>query len=142
MGLGDNTRAAVIRLGLMEMRSFVKAFHKFSSGTAKPPQTETFMESCGIADLVTTCYGGRNKRVTEAFAKAKGTKTIKQLETEMLNGQKLQGPLTAEEVYKVLKSLNMAESEYPLFVAVYKICYENQPIDSIIACLRCHPAHM
>ena len=29
----------------------------------------------------------------------------------MLNGQKLQGPQTAAEVYKVLKTLNIAETE-------------------------------
>jgi len=142
LGYGDNTRAAVIRLGLMEMIKFAKQFHSLANLPGPPPQIATFLESCGVADLVTTCYGGRNKRVSEAYAKAGGEKSLKELEAEMLNGQKLQGPQTAEEVYKVLKSLNLSEKEYPLFVAVYKICYEGKPMSSFIECLQDHPEHM
>lgn len=37
------------------------------------------------------------------------TQSIEQLEAEMLNGQKLQGPLAALEVHKLLKEVNHEE---------------------------------
>lgn len=49
--------------------------------------------------------GGRNRKVSEAFVTS--GKSIKELETEMLNGQKLQGPITAEEVNFMLKNKGM-----------------------------------
>jgi len=102
LGYGDNTKAAVIRLGLMEMIKFAEIFYPGS-------QLSTFFESCGVADLITTCYGGRNRRVSEAFVKTK--KSIAELEKEMLNGQQLQGPPTAEEVNFMLKNKDM-EAKY------------------------------
>lgn len=51
--------------------------------------------------------GGRNRRVAEAFVKT--GKTIVELEIEMLNGQKLQGPPTAEEVNYMLKNKGLED---------------------------------
>ncbi|XP_030065864.1 glycerol-3-phosphate dehydrogenase 1-like protein [Microcaecilia unicolor] len=133
LGFGDNTKAAVIRLGLMEMVAFAKLFCK------GPVATGTFLESCGVADLITTCYGGRNRKVSEAFVKT--GKSIEELENEMLNGQKLQGPQASAEVYKILKQKNMVD-KFPLFVAVYQTCYEGKPVKEFISCLQNHPEHI
>ncbi|XP_020772776.2 glycerol-3-phosphate dehydrogenase [NAD(+)], cytoplasmic-like [Boleophthalmus pectinirostris] len=133
LGFGDNTKAAVIRLGLMEMVAFARMFCKgeVSSGT--------FLESCGVADLVTTCYGGRNRKVAEAFARS--NKSIAELEAEMLNGQKLQGPQTSAEIYKILQKKGLVD-KFPLFVAVYLICFEGKEVKEFITCLQNHPEHM
>ncbi|XP_026466257.1 glycerol-3-phosphate dehydrogenase [NAD(+)], cytoplasmic-like isoform X1 [Ctenocephalides felis] len=132
MNLGDNTKAAVIRLGLMEMIRFVDVFYPGS-------KLSTFFESCGVADLVTTCYGGRNRRVSEAFVKT--GKSLKQLEDEMLNGQKLQGPITAEEVNFMLRNRGM-QDKFPLFTAVHKICTGDMDVKEFLNCIRSHPEHM
>merc|ERR1712226_1283939 len=87
-------------------------------------RVSTFFESCGVADLITTCYGGRNRRVSEAFVKT--GKTIEELETEMLNGQKLQGYQTCEEVVNML-NLNGYIDRFPLFHAVNLIYKRELP---------------
>uniref|UniRef100_A0A1B6LLG8 Glycerol-3-phosphate dehydrogenase [NAD(+)] n=1 Tax=Graphocephala atropunctata TaxID=36148 RepID=A0A1B6LLG8_9HEMI len=132
MELGDNTKAAVIRLGLMEMIKFVDEFYPGS-------KLGTFFESCGVADLITTCYGGRNRRISEAFVRT--GKTIEELEKEMLNGQKLQGPFTAEEVNYMLKNKGM-ENKFPMFTAIHNICTGLIKPEKFVDCIRTHPEHM
>ena len=52
---------------MQEMLNFSKAFYK-------NVEMSTFLESCGVADVITTCFGGRNRKVSEAFARANGEK--------------------------------------------------------------------
>lgn len=67
--------------------------------------------------------------------------TISELEKEILQGQKLQGPFTAEEVNYMLKAKNM-EDRFPLFTAVHRICIgETTPME-LIEYLRNHPEYM
>ncbi|KAJ2520318.1 glycerol-3-phosphate dehydrogenase [Coemansia sp. RSA 1939] len=122
LGLGNNTKAAIIRIGFLEMRRL--AMH--ISGAQI--QESTFMESCGIADVITTCYGGRNRRLAEEFVKT--GKPMSQLEKELLNGQKLQGYLTADEVHSYIDSCGVTD-HFPLFTNIYKICYKGKTPNSI-----------
>jgi len=123
LGYGGNTKAAIIRIGLKEMKLFCNTFY---DGI----EDDTFLESCGVADLITTCFGGRNRKCAEVFAR--GGKTFDEIEAEVLAGQKLQGTLTAYEVNHVLKMKGM-EDKFPLFTMVYKISYEGVPVDQITA---------
>lgn len=113
LGWGDNAKAAVMRVGIMESVKFGKTFF------ADSVRTETFTEeSCGVADLITSCSGGRNFRCSKMAVQEK--KSINEIEERELNGQKLQGTSTAYEVNSFLKKQGK-EGDFPLFTAVYSI---------------------
>lgn len=109
-GWGDNAKAAVMRVGLLEMVRFGKEFFGETS------RAETFTEeSCGIADMITSCSGGRNFRCAKLATER--NISINEVEKTELNGQKLQGTSTAKEVNDFLKARGK-EADYPLFTAV------------------------
>lgn len=139
VGLGSNTKAALLRVGLREMAKFC---HMFFAGV----QDSTFTHSCGMADLITTCYGGRNRRCAEAFAKdpvddvnIQGGESVhsacverwQKIEAELLNGQKLQGTLTAAEVHTILEARGLI-SAFPLMKVIYEIAFMGRPVDQIV----------
>uniref|UniRef100_A0A0B7JZP4 Glycerol-3-phosphate dehydrogenase [NAD(+)] n=1 Tax=Bionectria ochroleuca TaxID=29856 RepID=A0A0B7JZP4_BIOOC len=122
-GWGDNAKAAIMRIGLMEMVKFGKEFF------GETVQTATFTESsAGVADLITSCSGGRNFRCARK-AVEKGM-TVQEVEHEDLNGQMLQGTSTAYEVNSFLKKRGL-ESNYPLFTAVNGILRGERTVDEI-----------
>merc|ERR1712048_1055153 len=115
---GGNTKAALIRIGLQEMKLFIRYFYP-------NVKDSTFLESCGVADLITTCFGGRNRKCAEAFVRGKGSKDWEQIEKELLGGQKLQGTLTAQEIWPVMQKHNLCD-KLPLLTTVYKIAFEDR----------------
>ncbi|OJJ39870.1 hypothetical protein ASPWEDRAFT_104967 [Aspergillus wentii DTO 134E9] len=123
MGWGDNAKAAIMRVGLLEM---VKFGERFFSATLDP---RTFTEeSAGVADLITSCSGGRNFRCAKLSVQR--NQSIEEIEKSELNGQSLQGTLTAHEVNAFLKNQG-AEDDFPLFTAVYRILSGNMSVAEI-----------
>ncbi|KAH8675955.1 NADH-dependent glycerol-3-phosphate dehydrogenase [Xylariales sp. PMI_506] len=127
-GLGDNAKAEIIRVGLLEMIKFGK---EFFSETVQP---ETFtVESAGVADLITSCSSGRNFRCAK-MAVEQGV-SVAEIEAKELNGQKLQGTSTAQEVYSYLQKHGL-ENEYPLFTAVRDIVEGKHRSDELLHLIR------
>jgi len=128
---GFNTRAAVIRLGFREMINFCRLYKQEST-------PDIYLESCGIADLIASALGGRNYNGAKKMAET--NKSLKDIEKEDLNGQSLQGPGTAKEVYRYLQAKNLLD-QYPLFRDAHLICEEKIQPKIFLENLSKHPEY-
>ena len=103
-----------MRVGIKEMARLIdRAFPSDDPAS----RASIFLESCGVADVITSCYGGRNRRCAEAFVQGGGRRSFDEIEAELLDGQKLQGVLTSHEVQHLLRVWD-CESEFPLFTTI------------------------
>jgi len=89
LGLGANTRAALITRGLTEMVRF---------GTRLGGQRETFMGLAGLGDLVLTCTDNQSRNRRFGYAIAQGC-DIGQAQTEI--GQVVEGVRATHEVNRL-----------------------------------------
>lgn len=111
MGLGNNSRAALITRGLAEMTRL---------GVALGARASTFAGLAGIGDLVLTCTGAlsRNRAVGVEIGKGK---TL----DEALAGK----PTVAEGVATTRSAVALAEREeveMPIVSTVYRILFDDQ----------------
>eukprot|EP00918_Siedleckia_nematoides_P066411 GHVU01144383.1.p2 GENE.GHVU01144383.1~~GHVU01144383.1.p2 ORF type:complete len:267 (-),score=56.15 GHVU01144383.1:1287-2087(-) len=126
--MGSNTVAAVMRIGVAEMRKFAQMFFD-------DILEETFLDSCGWADLVTTCKGGRHAKCSVEFVRRWPDGKWSEIERDLLSGQKLQGHLTATEVYSCLVHHDLLHF-FPLFTTTYRVAHEGRHPSEIVKMLE------
>jgi len=130
MGMSTNTIAALMRIGMKEMKGFILEFFEVPD--------LVFWESCCLADLITTCMSGRNQLVAAEFARRQGSVTFEALEREMLDGQHLQGTITSVPVHHILVKKGWVK-KYPLLEGVYQVVSGKAKPDSILEVLMSVP---
>ena len=109
MGFGDNTRAALITRGLVEMKRFVLAYGGLE---------ETLNGLAGIGDLIVTCTSvhSRNHSVGERLGK--GEKIADILGSMQMVAE---GVWNSKVVHEIAKKLDV---EMPICELVYALCYK------------------
>ncbi|RYG69174.1 hypothetical protein EON64_03345, partial [archaeon] len=150
LGVGSSSKAAVLRRGLLEMQTFCQ---RFGDASFRPA---TLMASCGVADLIATCYGGRNRRCAAEFAKqrqhcvdqlnAEGAADLwHRIEANELAGQKLQGVGTCAEVLAFLQDsgyLDEHPDDFLLLRRVHAIACHGDPVDTLLPSSKGDKDHM
>ena len=121
MSLGDNPKAAMMTRGIFEMGRL---------GEALGGQRSTFAGLSGIGDLIVTCCSGhsRNRHVGEELGRGKSMQEIQQAMGMVV----AEGVPTAKGARALAQKLNV---ETPIIDEIYRIIYENRPVNEAIKSL-------
>ena len=111
LGLGDNTKAALVTRSLAEL---------IRLGTAMGGNLKTFYGLSGAGDLIATCFSkhSRNRRVGEYLGRGQ---TIEQITSAMR--MIAEGIPTTESAYACARKLNL---DSPITDEVYALLYEGK----------------
>ena len=120
MGFGDNTRAALITRGLVEMKRFVLAYGG---------QPETLSGLAGIGDLIVTCTSrhSRNHSVGERIGQGEKIGDI-------LGSMQMvaEGVWNSKVVHEIAARLGV---DMPICELVYKVCYDGFAAKDAVAAM-------
>lgn len=121
LGLGANTRAALITRGLSEMVRF---------GMALGGQRETFMGLAGLGDLVLTCTDNQSRNRRFGYALGRGYDS-QQAQAQI--GQVVEGVYAANEVMRLARQ---SAIDTPIIDQVYRVLHgESTPQKAVNALL-------
>jgi len=115
---GENARAALVTRGFAEMSRLAQA---------KGGRYETLMGLSGLGDLILTC--GSIKSRNMSFGVGIGQGKLKDDLMAMRGRTATEGVIAAESVNKLARKLDIS---MPICEAVYRILYENAPVDEVI----------
>ncbi|MGI9114776.1 MAG: NAD(P)H-dependent glycerol-3-phosphate dehydrogenase [Chthoniobacterales bacterium] len=113
LGLGDNSKAALVTRAMAEMLRL---------GTAMGGSAPTFYGLSGVGDLIATCFSqhSRNRRVGERLGQAE---TLAQIQADMQ--MVAEGIPTAKSAYECARRLGV---DTPIIDQVYAVLYEDKPL--------------
>ena len=124
LGLGDNTKAALMTRGLTEIARL---------GVACGARTETFGGLSGMGDLIVTCTSmhSRNRRCGILVGQGvPGAEAVRRV------GMTVEGYTNAKNAYEMGRRLGV---EMPITNEVYAVLYEGKDIRQAIADLMARP---
>jgi glycerol-3-phosphate dehydrogenase (NAD(P)+) len=116
IGLGENTIASLISLGLAEISKFA-----ITLGA----RAETLYGIAGLGDLILSCTSQNSRNFKFGFELGKGLK----LEGLLKEQSTVEGYYSTKALYKLACELNI---EMPLIKCINQILYENAPISTAI----------
>ena len=118
MGFGDNTKAALMTRGIVEMARL---------GVALGGRAETFSGLSGIGDLIVTCMSrhSRNRRVGEELGQGRSLDDI----IQNMGGQVAEGVRTTDSAYRLAQREGV---DVPIIRQVHAALYEGiDPRDAV-----------
>lgn len=118
LGFGDNAKASIITLGLMEINNFGRHFGA---------KRGTVYGLAGVGDLIATCTSkhSRNRFAGQELAKGR---TIEEIKKEM-HGMVAEGVPTTKAVHEYSKEHKI---EMPLTQQAYEVLFENKDLKQAI----------
>jgi len=124
LGLGDNTKAALMTRGLAEMARL---------GTSMGANPRTYMGLAGMGDLIVTCTSkhSRNRALGEELAYG-GTLEAFEERTHMV----AEGAIACKSVRELGREKGV---EMPITEAVYSMLYENADLRQVMDTLMSRP---
>ena len=117
MGLGDNTKAALMTRGIAEISRL---------GVAMGGKYETFAGLSGMGDLMVTCTSKHSRNRNAGFLIGQGKSAYEAMKEV---NQVVEGVYSAKAAYKLGQKY---EVELPIVEQVNKVLFENKPVKEAI----------